>query len=93
MKQMQVEVICVDKYEKGWNAKVKVILTPEELSHLNKDSISLIEDFDVNLENSVLYFNCFFDKSEPWEDEYLEEILKAIKLEVEYKTRKLLENY
>lgn len=87
---MEIEVSGLDEHERGWNVEVMVTLTPEELSQLDEDSIRFIDDFDINLENSVLYFNCFFDKCEPWEDEPLEEILKAIKLEVGYKTRELL---
>lgn len=81
---MKVEIDQTNKIDNGWNVKIKVILSSEELSNLNQESITKIEDFNIILVDSTLYFDCFTDTREPWEDEPLEEILKALKFEVEY---------
>lgn len=87
---MQVDVDNVDESKNGWNVRLNVNLSPEELSRLNHDSIDMVEDFKIDLMGSNLYFNCFLNTAEPWEDEPLEELLKAIKFEVEYRTNDLL---
>lgn len=81
---MKVDVYKVTEADKGWNVSLNVTLSPEELLTINQDVIDDIEDFNIYRDGSNLYFNCFLDKSEPWEDESLEELLKAIKIEVEY---------
>lgn len=87
---MQIDVDEVKKSENGWNIRIKVNLSPEEIDKLNHDAIDRIEDFKIDLEGSNLYFNSFLTTAEPWEDEPLEELLKAIKFEVEYHTQTLL---
>ncbi len=87
---MKVDVDKVSENNNGWYVRLKVNLSPEELLILNKDAIRKIEDFNIDLNGSNLYFNCFLNTQEPWEDEPLEELLKSIKLEVEYHTKALL---
>jgi len=87
---MQVDVDYLDETGKGWNVRVKVVLSTEELSQLKTDSIQDIEDFKIDIDGSVIYFNSFLSIAEPWEDEPLEELIKAIKLEVEYMVKGLL---
>lgn len=87
---MQVDVDYLDESGKGWNVRVKVVLSTEELSQLNTASIQDIEDFKIDIHGSVIYFNSFLSIVEPWEDEPLEELIKAIKLEVEYMVKGLL---
>jgi hypothetical protein len=88
---MQIDVDNVDESKNGWNIRLKVNLSSEELSRLNHEAINDVEDFKINLKGSNLYFNTFLNTAEPWEDEPLEELLKAIKLEVEYHVQALLE--
>ena len=87
---MQVDVDYLDESGKGWNVRVKVVLSTEELSQLKIASIQDIEDFKIDIDGSVIYFNSFLSIAEPWEDEPLEELIKAIKLEVEYRVKGLL---
>jgi len=87
---MQVDVDYLEESSKGWNVRVKAVLSTEELSQLNKISIQDIEDFKIELDGSTIYFNSFLSIAEPWEDEPLEELIKAIKLEVEYRVKGLL---
>jgi len=49
-----------------------------------------IHDFQVDLIGNILYFKSFVEISEPWEDLPLEEFIKNLKLEVEYKLNQLL---
>ena len=88
---MQVDVDSVNELDKGWMVRLNVNLSSEELSKLNQKAINRHEDFDIFLDGSKLYFNCFLNKDEPWEDEPLEELLKAIKIEVKYRAQALLE--
>jgi hypothetical protein len=87
---MQVDVDYLEESDKGWNVRVKVVLSTEELSHLNKALVQDIEDFKIEIDGSTIYFNSFLSIAEPWEDEPLEELIKAIKLEVEYQLKGLL---
>lgn len=88
---MKVDVDNVDESKNGWQVRICVDLSPEELSRLNQDSIDMIEDFTIDQKDCDLFFNCFLSTAEPWEDEHLEELLKAIKFEVEYHVNALLE--
>ncbi|MDO5836144.1 MAG: hypothetical protein Q4P17_06515 [Methanobacterium sp.] len=87
---MQVDIDHLEESDKGWDVRVKAILNSEEFSQLNTASINDIEDFKVDIHGSVIYFNSFLSIAEPWEDEPLEELVKAIKLEVEYWVLRLL---
>ncbi|NYB52356.1 MAG: hypothetical protein HVN35_07365 [Methanobacteriaceae archaeon] len=87
---MHVNVEWVDKTLNGWNARINVTLSVDEISRLDKDSICNIEDYSIDIEGSSLKFDCFLNNDEPWEDEHLEELLKALKLEVEYHVHGLL---
>lgn len=87
---MIVDVDNVDESKKGWHVILKVNLSPEERSRLNHDAIAMVEDFKIDLRGSDLYFACFLNTEEPWEDEPLEELLKAIIFEVEYRADALL---
>ncbi len=88
---MQVGVDFVNKSGDGWKVRLNVNLSAEELSRLNIELFDRFEDFIISLEGSNLYFDCFLNTEEPWEDEPLEELLKAIKIEVKYHAQALLE--
>lgn len=90
---MQVDVDYLEESGNGWNVRVKVVLSTEELSKLNTVSIQDIEDFKIEMDGSVIYFNSFLSIAEPWEDEPLEELIKAVKLEVEYRVKVLLNKH
>lgn len=87
---MQVDVDCLDEYGKGWKIRVKAILTTEEFSKLDSDSLLDIEDFKIDVKEPVIYFNSFLSIAEPWEDEPLEELVKSVKLEVNYRLNGLI---
>ncbi len=87
---MQVDVGGLEESDQGWNIRINVILTTEELSQLDYDALKDVEDFKIETEGNILYFNGFLSIAEPWEDEPLEELLKAIKLEIEYRMNRLL---
>lgn len=89
--RMQVDVDFVNKLNDGWKVRLFVKLSSEELSMLNMDKLDSIEDYTVNFEGSDLHFDCFVNTEEPWEDESLEELIKAIKIETEYHVQALLE--
>jgi hypothetical protein len=87
---MNVGVKNLEKTGKGWNIFLRVELDESELSRLDRNSLGKIEDFQVDLKRHEIYFQCYMETSEPWEDEPLEELLKALKLEVEYKVNQVL---
>lgn len=87
---MNVGVENLEKTEKGWNIFLRVELDEAELSRLDRNSLGKIEDFQVDIKRDELCFQCYMETSEPWEDEPLEELLKALKLEVEYKVNQVL---
>ena len=90
---MQIYVDCLDESNNGWKVRIKVTLSSEEFSRLDQDLIKNIEDFQIKSKNHALYFNSFFFFFLPWEDEPLEELIKSIKLEVEYHMKRLLDEY
>ncbi|MBI4813059.1 MAG: hypothetical protein HY802_01455 [Methanobacterium sp.] len=87
---MQVDMDCLEKSGQDWNVRMKVILTRDELSRIDHDALKDVEDFQIEIEEDIIYFKSFLSTAEPWEDEPLEELLKGIKLEVEYRMMKLL---
>ncbi|MBI5459868.1 hypothetical protein [Methanobacterium sp.] len=87
---MQVDVDFLEKSDQDWKVRMKVILTKDELSRIDHDALKEVEDFQIEIKDDILYFKSFLSIAEPWEDEPLEELLKATKLEVEYWMRKLL---
>lgn len=87
---MNVGVENLEKTEKGCNIFLRVELDEAELSRLDRNSLGKIEDFQVDIKRDELCFQCYMETSEPWEDEPLEELLKALKLEVEYKVNQVL---
>ncbi|HHY00992.1 MAG TPA: hypothetical protein GX531_06450, partial [Methanothermobacter sp.] len=51
---MQVDVDFVNKLNDGWEVRLSVKLSSEELSRLNMDKLDSIEDYKVNFEGSEL---------------------------------------
>lgn len=90
---MQIDVDCLDESVNGWKVRIKVTLPIEEFSQLDLDLIRNINDFQIDVKGHTLYFNSFLSIAEPWEDEPLEELVKSIKLEVEYHMKRLLDEY
>jgi hypothetical protein len=87
---MNIEIESLEKNGKGWNIFLRVELEDTELSKLDLDALEEVEDYKVYLMGDELFFQGYLEILEPWEDEPLEELLKAIKLEVEYKVNQLL---
>lgn len=87
---MQIDVDCLDESGNGWRVRIKVILSNEEFSQLDGDAIGNLEDFQIDVNDHTIFFSTFLSIAEPWEDEPLEELVKAIKLEVEYRMKSLL---
>jgi hypothetical protein len=87
---MQIDVDCLNESVNGWKVRIKVTLPNEEFSQFDQDLIRNIEDFQIDVKGHTLYFSSFLSIAEPWEDEPLEELIKSIKLEVEYHMKKVL---
>lgn len=88
---MQINVDLVKEINNGWEVRLIVKLSLEERSRLNQNLINNFEDYDVNFNGSNIYFNVFVNTEEPWEDESIEELINAIKIEAEYHTQSFLE--
>lgn len=82
---MNVELEKLEQSGSGWNICLRV----EDLK-IKEDNLNKIQDWQVTLKDNQLYFECYMDLSEPWEDEPLEELVKAAKLEVQWKINKYL---
>jgi hypothetical protein len=88
---MEIMVHSLNETDDGWDARIKVTLSQDEMSHLDKSALHDDGDFMVDSEdNSVLYFTSLLSVAEPWEDEPLEELVRAIKMEVKYRVNRLL---
>ena len=87
---MKVDIKNLEKEGKKWNIILKVELDKNELSRLDQNSLMKIHDFQVDLIGNIIYFQRYVEISEPWEDLPIEEFIKNLKLEVEYKLNQLL---
>ncbi|MEG3224803.1 MAG: hypothetical protein BME94_04540 [Methanobacteriales archaeon Met13] len=84
---MKIEVETLRKKVNGWDIGLQVELAE---SQIDRDALNRVEDWKVTFKDNKLYLEVFMDNSEPWEDEPLEELVKAAKLEVEWKLNQLL---
>lgn len=85
---MNIEVDSLKELNEGWDVQIKVTLSMEEMSQIDQSALKDDGDFRVNPEDpSVLYFQALLSLAEPWEDEPLSELIRAIKLEVEYRVK------
>lgn len=81
---MNVELDKLEKSGNGW----KICLRVDEIN-INPDLIKKIKDWQVKLKENQLYFEIFMDNSEPWEDESIDELVKAAIIEVKWKLKQL----
>ncbi|HMK54277.1 MAG TPA: hypothetical protein VK444_05790 [Methanobacteriaceae archaeon] len=89
---MEVAVETLKKRNNGWELSITVDLSKLNLNTINLDydSLNNIEDWQVTFKDNKLYFKGFMEISEPWEDEPIEELVKAAQLEVKWRADKLL---
>ncbi len=88
--EMDVKIKNLEKVTEGWNLCIKVELDHEEYSKFKPELINKLEDYKLIIKDTNFYFQRYFNISEPWEDEPLEEVLDGMKYEVEYKVREIL---
>lgn len=87
---MQIDVGSLKESDRGWDVQLKVTLSLEEISQIDQSALRDDGDFKVDPEDSsLLYFHSLLSVAEPWEDEPLDELVRAIKLEVEYRVKRL----
>ncbi|MDP3065277.1 MAG: hypothetical protein Q8N08_00925 [Methanobacteriaceae archaeon] len=84
---MKIEVETLKKMVNGWDINLQVDLTK---SQIDRDALNRVEDWKVTFKDNKLYLEVFMDNTEPWEDEPLEELVKAAKMEIEWKLNQLL---
>jgi predicted metal-dependent hydrolase len=82
---MIMSVKNVEKRYNGWDVCLQVELDGDELDKLKLEELMKVEEYQISQKGNITYFQAFMDLSEPWEDETLEELLKAIQKEVELK--------
>lgn len=83
---MRVTIHNVEREKDGWLITFSAKLEPS----LDRDDLKMMEDWEVSFQDDYVFLKNYFDLSEPWEDEPLEEIIKAATLEVEWKLKQLL---
>ncbi|WJI08658.1 hypothetical protein FGU46_00400 [Methanobacterium sp. CWC-01] len=83
---MDVTLHSVEGKDKGWLITLQSQFQPD----MNRKELMKMEDWEITIQGEQIYFKNYFDLSEPWEDEPLEEIIKAATLEVEWKLKRLL---
>lgn len=84
---MLVTLHNVERSRNGWLITLKAEIEP---SQLNQESLQSMEEWEVTFQDNVIYLQGYFDLSEPWDDEPLEEIQKAAIMEVEWKLNRIL---
>jgi hypothetical protein len=84
---LRVTLHDVESRRNGWLITLKAEIEP---SQLNQESLQKMEDWEVTFQDNLIYLQGYFDLSEPWEDEPLEEIQKAAIMEVEWKLNRIL---
>lgn len=87
---MHIEIKDLEKRDNGWMVCVKITLDGEEQARFSPSRLESEEDYRIYYEDKTLYFSRYFDKSEPWEDEPLDELIEGIKGEIIYKVNHML---
>ncbi|MEN6328823.1 MAG: hypothetical protein ABFC91_00840 [Methanobacteriaceae archaeon] len=77
---MDIKLENVESEGEGWLITIQADLEPS----LDRETLHQMEDWEVTFQEDYLYLQGYFDLSEPWEDEPLEEIVKAALKEVEW---------
>jgi hypothetical protein len=85
---MEVTLHSVEREKDGWLITLQTQLDPP----LDQEALEKMEDWEVSFQEDQVYFKNYFDLSEPWEDEPLEEIVKAAILEVGWKLKRIRGN-
>ncbi len=57
----------------------------------NQQKLMKMEDWEITIQGEHIYFKNYYDLSEPWEDETIEELVNAAIVEVELKLKKFQE--
>jgi hypothetical protein len=87
---MNLNVYQVRELTTGWEVCLKLKLEENEVEKLPVDKLMTLKDYEIIYKGNITYFKVFMDLSEPWEDEPLEELLKAITKELKYQIKLLL---
>jgi lipopolysaccharide biosynthesis protein len=88
---MKIDVYDVSKKNKGWEICLRLELEEKKTELIKIQDISSFNDYQVFYKDDTIFFKVYMDLSEPWEDEPLEELLKAVKKELEYKLNLILD--
>jgi hypothetical protein len=87
---MNLDVYQVKEKNHGWDICLKLELEESDVDKLLIHKLRTLEDYEIFPKGNDVYFKVFMDLSEPWEDEPLEELLKAIIKELKYQINLLL---
>lgn len=67
----------------GWNIQFDVNLTLQEVSNCNIEHLEHVGDYDIQLNDNVISFNCLFDRGELRKNETIEERLNLIQFDID----------
>lgn len=87
---MKTEMVKFQKINVGWDMGFEVILTDEETSKCNIEPLTHIGDYEIELKNNIISFNCIFDRGELRENETIEERLELIKKDIKHLAKSCL---
>lgn len=73
--------------DKGWLITLHSQLDPD----IDQQKLMKMEDWEITIQAEHIYFKNYYDLSEPWEDETVEELVNAAIVEVELKLKKFQE--
>lgn len=67
----------------GWNIQFDVNLTPKQVSNCNMEPLEHVGDYDIQLNENVISFNCLFERGELRKNETIKERLKLIQIDID----------
>lgn len=80
---MKTEMVKFQKINVGWNIGFDVQLTDEETAKCSLEPIKYVGDYEIELKDNIISFNCIFDHNELRNNETIDERLELIKKDVE----------
>ena len=80
---MNVNLKKLEEIYNGWEIIFEVELSDEETSKCDMEPIKGVGDYEIELQDNIIIFECIFNKGELKENESIEERLALIEKDIE----------
>lgn len=80
---MEAELVKIQEINIGWEMRFEVKFSNDETAKCNSNSLEYVGDYEIEFKNSIMSFNCVFDRGELRENETIDERIDLIKKDVQ----------